>query len=129
MDLPAANSMNDMASSAELQMQNQQQAAQQEERRAMILDQILEPAAKSRMSRLALVKKEKARAVEDSLIHAATSGQLKSLVSEEQLIKMLEQLSGGESTEGTVIKKSGITVVRRKTGFEDDDDDNDDDLA
>ena len=51
-----------------------------EERRVMILDQILEPEAKQRLSRLSIVKKEKARAVEDSLIKAATSGQLKGKV-------------------------------------------------
>lgn len=64
-----------MPSVEEMQMQEQQRQAN-EERRLMILDQILEPAAKERMSRLALVKKEKARSVEDSLIHAATSGKL-----------------------------------------------------
>lgn len=39
-------------------------------------DQILEPGAKDRISRLALVKKEKARSIEDSLINAARSGKL-----------------------------------------------------
>jgi programmed cell death protein 5 len=51
------------------------------EQRASILDQILEPAAKDRLQRLGLVKKEKARRIEDTLISAATSGQLKTRVS------------------------------------------------
>jgi programmed cell death protein 5 len=51
-----------------------------EEQRASILDQILEPGAKDRIKRLALVKPDKARAVEDSLVVAATSGKLKSKV-------------------------------------------------
>ena len=112
----------------EMQMRQQQQQ-EQEDRRTMILEQILEPAAKDRMKRLAMVKIEKARAVEDSLINAATNGKLKSKVSEEQLIVMLEQISGGSETasEGGTGKR-GIVVQRRKTGFDDDDDDNDDDL-
>lgn len=78
-----------------------------------------------------MVKKEHARAVEDSLINAATSGQLKTRVSEEQLIAMLEQISGkGSAVSSTTASgRSGITIQRRKTGFEDEDDDNDDDLA
>ena len=118
-----------MPSVEEMQMRQKQQA-ENEERRASILDQILEPAAKNRMSRLAMVKKEHARAVEDSLINAATSGQLKSRVSEEQLIVMLEQISGKADTAGGSTQPGrGITIQRRKTGFEDDDDDDDSDLA
>jgi programmed cell death protein 5 len=108
----------------------QQQQQQNEDRRASILEQILEPAAKNRMSRLALVKKEYARSVEDSLINAATAGQLKSKVTEEQLIAMLEQFSGNKSDAGAASSggRSGIVIQRRKTGFEDDDDDDDSDL-
>ena len=51
-----------------------------EEQRRSILDQILEPEAKDRLIRLALVKPEKARVMEDHLIKAATSGQLRSKV-------------------------------------------------
>jgi programmed cell death protein 5 len=116
-------------SQQEVQQQQQQQAAQ-EENRASILDQILEPAAKTRLARLAIVKKEFTRSVEDSVINAAKSGQLKARVSEEQLIVMLEQLSGSkEGGSGVAGGKSGIIIQRRKTGFEDDDDDSDSDLA
>ena len=51
-----------------------------EEQRLSILDQILEPAAKDRLLRLSMVKKEKARNVENSLIQAATSGKLRGKV-------------------------------------------------
>lgn len=57
-------------------------AQENEERRVMILDQILEPQAKERLNRIRLVKGDKVRAVEDSLIMAAKSGKLKSKVSE-----------------------------------------------
>lgn len=53
-----------------------------EEQRRSILDQILEPAAKDRLTRLALVKKDKARTMEDHLIRAATTGQLRSKVTQ-----------------------------------------------
>ena len=42
----------------------------------ILKEQILETGAKDRLARLALVKKEKARAVEDALISAATNGKL-----------------------------------------------------
>jgi programmed cell death protein 5 len=51
-----------------------------EAQRASVLDQILETQAKDRIMRLALVKPEKARKIEDTLIAAATSGQLRSKV-------------------------------------------------
>ena len=79
-----------------------------------------------------MVKKEKARLVEDSLIKAATTGQLKSKVTDAQLITMLEQMNPAD-TEGTGGagggKKKAIIIQRRKYGMDDDDvDDNDDDL-
>ena len=46
----------------------------------MIIDQILDPGARQRLNRLKLVKPDKARSVEDSLINAATSGKLKGQV-------------------------------------------------
>ena len=112
------------------QMQAQAQAqAQMEEQRASILEQILEPAAKDRMNRLKLVKKDKARAVEDSLIKAATTGQLRSKVTEEALISMLDGVSSGGSGGESGAPKKTISIQRRKYGIDDDDeDDNDDDL-
>jgi programmed cell death protein 5 len=79
----------------------------------------------SRLSRLSLVKKDKARAVEDSLIAGATNGRLKSKVTEEQLIAMLEQISGGAGEEEAAngLKKKGVVIQRRRYGMEDDDDD------
>jgi len=119
-----------MPSVEEMQMQ-QAQMAQMEEQRKAILDQILEPAAADRLRRLALVRKDTARAVEDSLIKAATSGKLAQMVSDAELIKMLDKLcgtGGGGEGEGAGGPKKKITIQRRKYGIDDDDDDNDDDL-
>jgi len=113
---------------AEMQAQQAKQA-EREAQREMILDQIMDSAARDRIQRMKLVRAEKARSVEDSLIRAATTGQLRGKVTEEQLIAMLEQIGGGGGEEGGEGgKKKGITIQRRKH-FDDDDDDNDDDLA
>ena len=88
--------------------------------RANVLDQILDPSAKDRLKRMQLVRKDRARAVEDSLIKAATTGQLRSKVTDEALVKMLE---GG----GLEDEKRTVSIQRRNYGM-DDDSDNDDDL-
>jgi len=93
------------ASAAEAQ-QKEDERREQEERRKAILQQILEPAARERLSRIALVKPEKARGVEDLILRAAQSGQLAEKVNEQRLISLLEQLSGQE-------KKTTITITRR----------------
>ncbi len=50
-------------------------------------------------------------------------------VTEAQLIAMLEQISGSTEGEGSVgLAKKGVTIQRRKYGFDDDDDDDDSDL-
>ncbi len=97
-----------------------------QEQRNAILGQILMPAAKERLSRLALVRPDKARAVEDSLITADSHGKLKEKVTEEQLIQFLGQLDGG-SDAPVAAKQSAIKVQRRKY-MDDDDDDDDSDL-
>jgi len=111
-----------MPSMEDMQLQ-QQQKAMYEEQRTNILDQILEAPAKERLSRLAIVKREKARKVEDQLIQSATTGKLSSKVTDEQLVAILARSS--EETEGAATKK-GVVIQRRKYGFDDDDDDDDD---
>jgi len=113
--------------SQEEMQQRQAQMAEKEEQRKSILDQILDSAASDRLKRLNLVRKDKARSVEDSLIKAAMSGQLRNKISDEQLIGMLEQIGGGDGAEGGGGKKA-VMIQRRSYGMDSDDDDNDDDL-
>ena len=80
-----------------------------------MLAQILTPQARERLNRIALVKAEKAAQLENSLIQAAMQGRIGGKVSEEQLIKMLEQQTPSSND-------SGIKIVRRR-GYDDDDDD------
>eukprot|EP01035_Chromulina_nebulosa_P019636 gene19636-25547_t len=106
---------NNIPSVEQIQLQ-QQQAAEAEERRNLILDQILEPEAKDRLNRLSLVRKDKARAVGDSIISAATNGRLKGKVTEEQLIAMLEQLSLTKDSDTTISGKSKELVSSASLG-------------
>nr|GEY16783.1 DNA-binding protein [Tanacetum cinerariifolium] len=64
------------------QQNSEQQKAQEEakseadERRQMMLSQILSSQARERLARIALVKPEKARGVEDVILRAAQMGQI-----------------------------------------------------
>ncbi|KAK8594689.1 hypothetical protein V6N13_015609 [Hibiscus sabdariffa] len=98
-----------------------QQKAQEEakreadERRQMMLSQILSGEARERLARIALVKPEKARGVEDVLLRAAQTGQIVEKVSEERLISILEQIN----TQTT--KQTKVTIQRRRSVLDDDD--------
>jgi len=98
-----------------------QQKAQEEakseadERRQMMLSQILTSQARERIARIALVKPEKARGVEDVILRAAQMGQIVEKVSEERLISLLEQIN----TQTT--KQTKVTIQRRRSVLDDDD--------
>ncbi|KAI9668342.1 MAG: hypothetical protein M1829_005546 [Trizodia sp. TS-e1964] len=89
------------------------QAQQEDDARASILAQILDPAAADRLGRVRLVKEERALEVEDRLIMAARSGQLQQKVTEAQLKTLL----------GAVAEKKGEEriVVRRREVLDEDD--------
>nr|XP_033799539.1 programmed cell death protein 5 [Geotrypetes seraphini] len=98
--------------------QAQQEAAKQRETemRNNILAQVLDQAARARLSNLALVKPEKAKAVENYLIQMGRFGQLSGKVSEPGLIEILEKVS--QQTE----KKTTVKFNRRKVMDSDEDD-------
>ncbi|KAK8949036.1 hypothetical protein KSP39_PZI005682 [Platanthera zijinensis] len=64
-----------------------------EERRQLMLTQVLSLQARERLARIALVKPDKARGVEDVILRAAQTGQIGDKVSEERLISLLEQIN------------------------------------
>ncbi|CAL9167867.1 unnamed protein product [Musa hybrid cultivar] len=99
------------------EQQNGQEEAKREaeERRQLMLSQILSTQARERLARIALVKPEKARGVEDVLLRAAQMGQLSEKVSEERLISLLEQINNQTS------KQTKVTIQRRRSVLEDDD--------
>nr|XP_027322628.1 programmed cell death protein 5 isoform X3 [Anas platyrhynchos] len=83
---------------------SQQEAKQREaEIRNTILAQVLDQAARARLSNLALVKPDKAKAVENYLIQMARYGQLPGKITEQVLIEILEKAS--QQTEKTTTVK------------------------
>ncbi|CAG8451905.1 15875_t:CDS:2 [Acaulospora morrowiae] len=72
---------------------------QMEETRQTLLAQILDNEARERLSRISMVKADKARAVEDLLIRMGQTGQLRGKVSESQLIDLLEQINQQQKPE------------------------------
>ncbi|CAF99535.1 unnamed protein product, partial [Tetraodon nigroviridis] len=97
---------------------NQQEEAKQREQdmRNSILAQVLDQSARVQIN-LALVKPEKAKAVENYLIQMARLGQLGSKISESGLIEILEKVN--QQTE----KKTTVKFNRRRVMDSDDDDD------
>ncbi|XP_069491551.1 programmed cell death protein 5 [Ambystoma mexicanum] len=98
------------------QAQQQENKQRETEVRNSILAQVLEQAARARLSNLALVKPEKAKAVENYLIQMARYGQLGGKISEQGLIEILEKVS--QQTD----KKTTVKFNRRKVMDSDDED-------
>ncbi|KAF9374596.1 hypothetical protein CPB97_012010 [Podila verticillata] len=90
--------------------------SQMEEMRRTMLIQILDGEARERLSRIAIVKADKARAVEDLLIRMAQGGQVRSKITEKQLIELLEQVNQQTKHE------TKIVYNRRRYDDSDDDD-------
>ncbi|GAB4822110.1 hypothetical protein N2152v2_009156 [Parachlorella kessleri] len=99
--------------SEEDQRQQEEAREQAEEQRRSMLMGLLQPAARERLARIALVKPDKARGVEEIVLRAARSGQIREKVSEERLIELLEQVN--EQTQ----QKTKVTIQRRRA-FDDD---------
>merc|ERR1719231_2105103 len=99
--------MGAMADIEKKKQQEEQQAAA-EEQRAQILKAILSPQARERLGNIGMVKKDKARKIEDMLIMRAQRGQLGGVVDEDTLIQMLESIN--EQTE----TKSKVSFTRRR---------------
>eukprot|EP01026_Neomeris_dumetosa_P062610 TRINITY_DN592_c0_g1_i1.p2 TRINITY_DN592_c0_g1~~TRINITY_DN592_c0_g1_i1.p2 ORF type:complete len:129 (-),score=31.34 TRINITY_DN592_c0_g1_i1:414-800(-) len=100
----------------EAQKQKEEATRAAEEQRMAILAQVMKPEAKERLSRIALVKPEKATRIEEMIVNMAKSGRLQEKISEQQFIQLLEQVN--EKTE-TGMK---VTIQRRKQIDDDEDD-------
>merc|ERR1719244_346514 len=97
--------------------QAQQDAQQREaDMRNFILTQVLDQAARGRLNSLALVKPDKAKAVENYLIQMTRAGKM-GKITESGLIEILEKVS--QQTE----KKTKVTFNRRKVLESDEDED------
>lgn len=80
------------------------------------------------VSRIALVKPQKADTISDLLLQMARSGQVRQRVTEDQLIMLLDQVDQATSQESTgkitvrIYFSSNFQVTRKKTLNDDDDD-------
>ena len=61
--------------------------------RQSMLAAIVTPAARERLARIAIVKPEKARSIEEYILRGAKTGKIREKVTEGQLKGMLEQIS------------------------------------
>ena len=89
-----------MPQSAEDAQAAQERAEAMQEQRAAAIASLMEPKARERLARIALVKPEKAQALENMLLQAAQRGQLGGKVTEDALIGMLEKINGGSGEGG-----------------------------
>nr|CCA16549.1 conserved hypothetical protein [Albugo laibachii Nc14] len=110
------------SSSIEKMQADLQKQKEQEEMRNSILQQVMLPEARERLSRIGIVKPEKAREVGDCILQMAQKGQIPQMISEERLIQLLNSL--GERDEKHRMK---ITVKRRRA-FSDEEEENDSDF-
>lgn len=99
-----------------LEQQQAQEEQQREaaERRTMMLARVLSSEARERLARIALVKPDKAKGVEDVILRSAQYGQITEKVSEERLIQLLEQIN--EQTQ----KNTKVVIQRRRNVMDDD---------
>ncbi|VDB99111.1 unnamed protein product [Peniophora sp. CBMAI 1063] len=81
-----------------------------------LLATVLEPAARERLARIALVAPDRSRQIEGILARMAQTGQLRGRVSEAQLIDLLQQAEDANSSS----TKAGAIKFQRRV---DDDDD------
>ncbi|BFZ13206.1 hypothetical protein BsWGS_16245 [Bradybaena similaris] len=95
-----------------------EKAAREVEMKNVILGQVLEQGARTRLNTIAVAKPDKAKMIESLIIQMATSGQLQGQkLSEQRLIDLLEQVSS--STQ----KKTTVTFDRRRANLDDSDED------
>lgn len=93
--------------------------SQKDQMKTTMLAQILEPQARERLSRVRIVRSDRADAVEQYLIKLASTGSLQRKVSEDDLVEILDSLSRDEKKQ----TQSKIVFNRRTTVDDDDDDD------
>ena len=105
------------------QQRRMQAAEEQEQMRANILLRILMPEARERLTRISMVRPDRGRALEDFLITAARSGQLRGSapsgqLTESDLVSFLERASAQESAAKDTASK---VRFQRRSALDDDD--------
>mmetsp|Transcript_5873 Transcript_5873/g.7529 ORF Transcript_5873/g.7529 Transcript_5873/m.7529 type:complete len:129 (-) Transcript_5873:144-530(-) len=97
-------------------MREQEEKRQEmEERKRVMVRQILEPDALERLNRVGLVKPEKRQQLEAVLLNLAQSGQISEKLSDGALIQLIEKVDAQRSSTSSV-------KIQRKRRDDDDDD-------
>ncbi|KAF8462465.1 DNA-binding TFAR19-related protein [Russula ochroleuca] len=89
----------------------------EEQMRRDLLATALEPAARERLSRIALVSPTRSNQIESILLRMLQAGQLRGRVSEQQLIDLLEQADEAQKK----ASGQGTIVFQRRVDLDDDD--------
>eukprot|EP01064_Diplonema_japonicum_P030984 TRINITY_DN5406_c2_g2_i1.p1 TRINITY_DN5406_c2_g2~~TRINITY_DN5406_c2_g2_i1.p1 ORF type:complete len:117 (+),score=40.74 TRINITY_DN5406_c2_g2_i1:54-404(+) len=101
---------------AEQQQKQQEQAQAQEEQRDATLRAILDSEARERLKRIAVVKPEKSRAIENYVIQSVKQGRMQPPISDSKLKSLLEAM---QDQSGAGSNGPKITFARK---VRDDDD-------
>lgn len=109
----------DAADPSGAENEQQEKARQMQEQRHQMLQQIMTGDARERLARVAVVKPDVARRIEEQLLGMAQGGRLKSKVSEQQIKDLLESVSGQGAAEPR------ITFQRKKRVVDSDESDDD----
>ncbi|RLO00603.1 hypothetical protein DYB28_001443 [Aphanomyces astaci] len=96
-------------------------ASENDEMKKQIISSIMTPEAKERLSRIAIVKPDKAAALEDTIIQMAQRGQLPGQIDEAKFIELLSRTGAPEDQQRTKV------TIQRRTYFSDEEDADDDD--
>ncbi|KAI9919747.1 hypothetical protein PsorP6_017613 [Peronosclerospora sorghi] len=107
--------------SMEQVQQQQRKKQEQEQMRQSMIQQVMLPDARERLARIAIVKPDKARAIEEMVLQMAQRGQLAAKLDEQKLIDLLNQVGVTEENQRTKV------TMKRRTYFSDEDDEDDDD--
>ncbi|PVH13539.1 uncharacterized protein CXQ87_001645 [Candidozyma duobushaemuli] len=101
---------------AELQKNSGQQSARSDEK-ISVLSQVLEPSARERLSRVRIVRPDRADAVEQYLVKMISMGSIRRKLGEQDIVEILDSLSRDEK------KASSSQIVFDRKHLDDDDDD------
>ncbi|CAK9437012.1 uncharacterized protein LODBEIA_P14830 [Lodderomyces beijingensis] len=96
-------------------------AQQQSAAAAGILNQILETEARERLSRVRMVRPDRAEAVESYIIRLFSTGQINKKLSERDIVEMLDGISRDTQSK----KQTKIVYDRKHVDVDDEDDDDD----
>ncbi|KAK9464462.1 PDCD5-related protein [Lipomyces arxii] len=91
----------------------------EDDSRIEMITQILTPNARERLSRIRIVKQQRAKGVEDLLIQMARTGQIRARIDEDELISLLDQISKQET------KENETKIVYQTRRYDDDLDEDD----